>query len=326
MIGLFKQKSPGNIVILLIFGLLLKLPLFLFPRDVKSTAADGALYRLLVDALPQQAWLFSFIAFLLLYLQALMVNYLANEYRMISRQNYLSGMAYLLLTSFLPDWSFFSAPLLAATLVIWTFIKLFRLYNLANAKPQVFNIGLITGISSYIYFPAASFMICILLGLMILKPFRLNEVLLFLLGCLTPYYFHATFLFLTDNLSLARFLPQVTVQVPQIRSSIPLAVSTLLLAIPFLMGGYAIQVHLRKMLIQVRKNWSIVLLFLLLAFFVPFINSQQSFHTWVLVVAPFALFHACAYFYQKRGWVAMALFVVTTGYVLYMQYGTKTWH
>jgi len=326
VIGLFKQKSPGNIVILLIFGLLLKLPLFLFPRNVKATAGDGALYRLLVENLPPEGWLFSFLAFVLLYVQALMVNYLVNEYRMISRQNYLPGMAYMLLTSFMPEWSYFSAPLLAATLVIWSFIKLFRLYNLPNAKPQVFNVGLITGISSYIYFPAAAFAVCILLGLMILKPFRLNEVILFLLGCLTPYYFHAVYLFLTNNLSLARFLPQVTLEVPRIRSNIPLAVSTLLLAIPFLMGGYAIQVHLRKMLIQVRKNWSIVVLYLLLAFFVPFINSQQSFHTWVLVVAPFALFHACAYFYQRRGWVAMALFVLTTGYVLYMQYGTKTWH
>jgi hypothetical protein len=110
------------------------------------------------------------------------------------------------------------------------------------------------------------------------------------------------------------------------KSSIWLAISTLLLAIPFLMGGYYIQVHLRKMLIQVRKNWSILLLYLLLAFFVPFINSNQTFHAWVLLAAPFALFHACAYFYQPRSFISMLLFFIVVGYILYLQYGTPTWH
>jgi hypothetical protein len=161
---------------------------------------------------------------------------------------------------------------------------------------------------------------------MILKPFRLNEIVLFLLGCITPYYFYGIYLFLTDQLSFDTFLPHVDLAVPLIRSSIWLAASTLLLALPFLMGGYYIQAHLRKMLIQVRKNWSILLLFLLLAFFVPFINSNHTFHAWVLVAAPFALFHASAYFYMERKLLAMLLFFLTTGYVLYTQYGTPTWH
>jgi hypothetical protein len=41
VIGLFKQKSPGNVIILLLFGLLIKLPVFLYPRQVSATANDG---------------------------------------------------------------------------------------------------------------------------------------------------------------------------------------------------------------------------------------------------------------------------------------------
>jgi hypothetical protein len=327
VIGLFKQKSPGNVVVLLIFGLLLKLPLFLYPKNTVITDNDGPLYQAFIGSLPtNNAYLSSLIAFGLLYLQALLVTYIANEYRMMTRQNYLPGMAYLLITSLLPEWSYLSAPLVTTTLVIWIFIKLFKLYNTANAKAQIFNIGLITGIGSYIYFPSACFIVCILLGLMILKPFRFNEIILFLLGCLTPYYFYAVYLFLSDKLSIKNFFPHISVTVPAMKSSIWLAASTLLLTIPFLIGGYFIQVHLRKMLIQVRKNWSILLLYLLLAFFVPFINSNQTFHAWVLVAAPFSLFHACAYFYQSRGFISLLLFFIVVGYILYLQYGTPTWH
>ena len=75
MIGLFKQKSPGNVVVLLIFGLLLKLPLFLYPKNCVVTDKDGPLYQAFIDSLPAaNAYLSSLIAFGLLYLQALLVT------------------------------------------------------------------------------------------------------------------------------------------------------------------------------------------------------------------------------------------------------------
>jgi hypothetical protein len=206
------------------------------------------------------------------------------------------------------------------------FIYLFRQYNEANSRAQVFNIGLIAGLSSYIYFPSAAFVICLLLGLMILKPFRLNEIILFLLGCLTPYYFHAVYLYLVDVLTFKNFFPHLSIRVPEIRSNIWLAISTSLLTLPFLVGGFYVQQQLRKMLIQVRKNWSVMVLYLVMAFFVPFINSDVSFHTWILVAAPFAAFHANAYFYPRKRWFPLFLFFVTTGYILYLQYQTDAWH
>jgi hypothetical protein len=326
VIAVFKQKSPGNVAVLLLFGLLLKLPLFLHPKTIVAGENDGRLYHWLMSMLPSgNAALYSVIAFALLYIQALLINYLVNEYRMIGKASFLPAMAYMLLTSLLPEWNYLSSPMLANTFIIWMFILLFRLYNSDKAKSQVFNIGLIAGITSYIFFPSAVFVLCILLGLMILKPFRLNEIFLFILAILTPYYFHAAYLFLFGELNFVNFFPHVSIAVPQIKNSIWVAGSIFLLTIPFLVGGYYVQVHLRKMLIQVRKNWSILLLYLLLAFFVPFIKSDQSFYTWIVMTAPFAAFHACAYFYPARRLFPLVLFFITIGYILYQQYGTLTW-
>ena len=326
MIAIFKQKSPGNVAVLFIFGLLLKLPLFLYPKNITANEMDGRLYQWLISLLPQVNGLIcAAIAFALLYVQALMINYLLNEYRLMPRQNYLPAMAYLLITSLLPEWNYLSSQLVTNIFIIWIFIHLFRLYNANNAKAQVYNIGLLLGIASYIYFPSAAFLICVLLGLMILKPFRFNEIILFLLGCLTPYYFHAVYLFIFSKFSFANFFPHILIKVPEIKNSIWIAISVLLLTVPFIMGGYYVQLNLRKMLIQVRKNWSIVLLYLVLAFFVPFINSNQSLHSWVLVTVPFACFHACAYFYPSRRWLPLVLFFITIGYIVFQQYATLTW-
>ena len=330
MIALFKQKSPANIILLFIFGLLIKLPLFLYPKAVTATENDGRLYHAFIDlikpAAPGGALLAAMVAFLLLYTQALMINYLVNEYRMTSRQTFLPGMAYMLITSLLPQWSILSAALVSNTFIILIFTSLFRLYNLGAANGKIYNIGLLAGITSFIFFPSLLFVLAILMGIMILRPFRLNELVLLLTGAATPYYFYAAYLFLTDQLDVDHFFPEVYIQVPEVQRSLWLVASTLLLTIPFLIGGYYIQNQLRKMLIQARKNWSILLLFLLLAFLVPFVNSTQSFHTWVLTTAPFATFHACAYLYPPRKWLPLVLFIAMLVFILTQQYITPAWH
>jgi hypothetical protein len=215
--------------------------------------------------------------------------------------------------------------LLAATLVIWMFILLFKLYNIQIARSTVYNIGLLAGIASYIFFPSAFFIICLLLGLVILKPFRINEIFLLLLGCLTPYYFNGAYLFLTDQFTVQNLFPRVSITAPDIKNSIWLAVSTLLLTVPFLLGGYYVQMHLRKMLIQVRKNWSILLFYLILAIFLPYVNNSETFHAWVLAIPPFAAFHASAYYYSNKNLVPSIIFFITIGFILYQQYGTANW-
>lgn len=328
MIALFKQKSPANLVLLLIFGLLIKMPYLLHPQLVQAAPSDGLLYPYLYQALGTGAGAAiagALVAFVLLYGQAMMVNFAVNEHRLTTKYSFLPAMAYLLITSLLPEWNYFSPPLLASTLVIWVILKLFRMYNVGAVKGRVFNAGLIVGLCSLIYFPSAAFLICVLLGILILRPFRLNELVLLFLGAITPYYFWSVYLFLTDRLSLRTVFPAVSFDVPDVQHSIRLAIAAVFLVMPFMVGAFHLQNHLRKMLIQVRKNWSIVLIWLLLALLVPFINSRDDFHNWVLAMPPFAAFHACAYLYPTKRWVPLLLFWSMVAFVLAQQYGLIHW-
>lgn len=329
MIVLFKQKSPANLIVLLIFGLLIKMPLFLYPKAIEARPQDGLLYKLFVSFFTtpgkSNALVCSVIAFALVYLQALLINYVVNEQKMTNRQTFLPAMSYLLITSLVPEWNYLSAALLTNTFILWAFIKSFRLYNTEAASGLIFNIGLLLGISSFFYFPSITFLICILLALLILRSFRVNQFILLLLGITTPFYFYIVYLFLNDQLVIANILPPFHLQLPVIENNIWIAASIVLLGIPFLMGGYFIQTHLRKMLIQARKNWSILLLYLFLSLFIPFINSIDSLQNWILVTPPFAAFHSCAYLYPKRNAVALLLFSITVFFILFLQYGIFLW-
>jgi hypothetical protein len=158
-----------------------------------------------------------------------------------------------------------------------------------------------------------------------MRPFHVNEWLLCLLGVTSPYYFFGVYIFLTDQWKLDKILPYLSVSAPSLQQSIWLAVSAFLLMIPFLTGGYFVQDNLRRMLIQVRKGWSILLIYLLVAIFVPFVNTTNTFENWVMAAVPFSAFHACTYFYPPRRLFPLILFWISVAFVLLYQYSGPGW-
>lgn len=329
MIGIFRQKTPANILVLLFFGLLIKLPMFIHPHVPTIQPKDGILFHAILNFLQPTGKttpiLYPFLTFILIFTQALSLTRIINNYRMMSRPNYLPAMSYVLITSFFAEWNYFSAPLLLNSLLMLILGWLFKIYNHPRAKAIIFNIGLAIGISTFIFFPSLSFIIWVLCGLMIMRPFRINEWLLCFLGITTPYYFYGVYLFLTKQWELEKVLPYLTVRIPSLQQSIWLAASALLLMVPFLTGGYFVQDNLRRMLIQIRKGWSLILIYLLVAIFVPFVNTSNTFENWVMATVPFAAFHSCTYFYPPRKLFPLILFWVSVGFVLLYQYYGPGW-
>lgn len=329
MIGLFKQKNPANIFLLLVFGVLIKLPMFLHPHIPAVRKSDGIFFQWILDiagpAGRSNPHLYSFLAFTLLFLQAVLLTRFINSQRMMNKPTFFPGMAYLLITSLLPEWNHFSAPLIVNTILLYVLSRLFNIYNQPNAKGTIYNIGLALGIASFLFFPAITFILWILLALAVMRTFQLNEWILCIIGISTPYYFYAIFLFINDDWSWQHLMPHFSIGLPTITQTVWLAGSAFLLVVPFLSGGYFVQDNLRKMLIQVRKGWSLLLLYLLGAIFIPFVNNSDSFENWVIVAIPFAAFHACTYLYSTLRIIPVLLFWLTIAFILGYQYYELGW-
>lgn len=329
MIGIFKQKSPANNFLLLVFGILIKIPMFLHPHIPVLREDQGIFFKAILEFLAptgrSNPSLYPVLAYGLLFLQAIMLTRFINSQRMMSRPTFFPGMAYLLITSLLPEWNYFSAPLLVNTILLFVLSGLFKIYNQQNAKGAIFNIGLALGVASFLFFPAITFIIWILLALAVMRPFRLNEWLLCLVGIATPSYFYAVYLFINDQWSWQQLWPHFSVGLPVIKQSAWLAGSAFLLIVPFLGGGYFVQDNLRKMLIQVRKGWSLLLLYLLGAIFIPFVNNSDSFENWVMAAIPFAAFHACTYLYSTLRILPLLIFWLTVAFILGYQYFELGW-
>ena len=325
MTGIFKANNPYNNFLLLLYGLVLKLPMFLHPHVPEPQQLDGFLYKAFLHWLKPLAAdfhiIYSVIAFLLLYVQALSLNKLVNNQRLMQKSNYLTGMSYLLITSLFTDWYYLSSPLIINSFLIMVLARLCNLHSNNSPKTALFNIGIITGLATFFYFPSIGFALLIIVGLGITRPFRLPEWLMALLGILTPYYFLAAWVFLTDSWKGYHF-PGVSVTVPKFNQTTWAYTAVIIVSLTILAGIYFIQLNMRRQLLQARKSWNLIFLYLVVALFVPFLNASQNFDYWILAAVPIATMAGAAFLYPEKKWFAicmhwgMVLVSVVMGYYL----------
>lgn len=305
MTGTFKANNPYNNFLLFVYGLVLKLPMFIHPEIPRTQQLDGILYRGFLNWLAPAAKtlpiIYSIIAFLLLYIQAITLNKLLNNHRLLPKPNYLAGMSYLLITSLFTEWYILSAPLIINTLLIWVLSRLCNLYNNPNAKTILFNVGMITGVASLFYFPSVAFSLLIIVGITITRPFKLPEWIIALVGIITPYYFLGAWFFLTDRWASYRF-PGVSVTLPKFNESVWAYIAIIFVLITIIVGMIFIQNNMRRLLVQSRKSWSLIYLYLLVAIVVPFLNAAHSFDYWILTAVPVSAFAAAAFLFPERKW------------------------
>jgi hypothetical protein len=317
--GIFKANNPSNAFLLFIYGFLLKLPAFLYPAVPQPQQIDGFLYKALLKWLePVGSGLpviYPLITYLLLFTQAVTFNRLVSGQRLMQRPNFLVGMAYLLITSLFADWSKLSSPLIINTLLVWVWARMSNLHTQNNPKTTLFNIGAAIGICTFFYFPSIAFAVLIVVGLAITRAFKPSEWIIALLGMITPYYFLLSYVFLTGAIKGYK-LPGFAITSPKFNSSRLEYAAIGIVLFLLLTGFFYVQKNFRKQLIQARKSWSLLFLYLLVAIFIPFINATQSFEYWILCAIPLSALAGAAFFYPERKIIPFVLHWLLVGFVI----------
>jgi len=179
---------------------------------------------------------------------------------------------------------------------------LFKLYNNPTPKVLLFNTGLIAGSSVICYHPTAILIVVILFALVIVRPFRIAEWIVLLMGVVTPLYILLSILFLTDQWSLVNgFLPKIHLGLPKFQfKDFWLVFTVATIVISLLAGLFYYNNASNRMVIQIRKNWSVLLVMLLLMLPIPFIFTKTAMYAVEMLVIPLSAFIANAYLYPKR--------------------------
>ena len=221
--------------------------------------------------------------------------------RMYSKPNYLAGMVYILLTGLFVEWNNLSPALLDNFLIIWLYAKTNKLYSTQNPKTLIFNIGLIIGISIIFYHPSALLILIAIFALMVVRPFVITEWFILLMGVICPFYFLFSWLYLTDKFSSFHlYIPNWQLNLPDTLITPWFFVTIILIIVVLLIGLFYYQNESLRLLIQVRKNWGVLLVMLLIMLPIPFINKDAGLDSLLLWIVPASPFIAKGFLAPKR--------------------------
>ncbi len=300
-------------------SILVHLHFFASPPLIITNNDDGVFSFVLanyVKGLPDTA-LFLLYHFVVI-IQAIRLNRVLNDLRMFQQNNYTVAMSYVLFSGILLQWNQIAAALFANSLLIWLFIKLSRLYNHPSPKTLLFNTGLIVGVSVICYHPTAILILVVLFSLAVVRPFRLAEWLVLLIGILLPYYFLFSWLFLNDSLStIPTYLPYLKLNNPITEWSPQVIFRYAVLGLHLLLGLYFWQKANNRMVIQIRKNWGVMTLILLILLPIPFLFWEAGILSAYMILIPLAAFAGNTFSNTKKLVFPNIVFLITVLIIIY---------
>jgi hypothetical protein len=311
VVTLFRNKSYASIFLLIILVLVVHIHFFI--TDVKIiTHNDGVISFLLqkyIQPLPNTfKWLLYII---LLLLQAIRLNLVLNENKLFNEGGYTVAMTYILLSGFIIEFCSLSTAFVANSIIVLIIIMLNRLYNNSSPKALLFNMGFIIGIVVLAYHPMIILLPLIFFATLIIRPFRASELLVLFIGSTTPFYLLFSILFLTDQwTNVHQFLPLFTFKSVQIFYN-PWLLSTIALVTLMLLSGFYFWLQVRRrMLIQIRKSWSILFTLFLIVIPIPVVFKTTYVESFILLLPALAAYIANVFVYPKRLFYPNFLFLL----------------
>lgn len=316
MLNQFKTNRPYNSFLLFVYGLVLCWSVFTKPFVLIAESGDGFGWRLLLKVFSLQSgqsnFLFGFVFMALVFVIALLINRLSILQRLFTRLHYILGMSFLLLLSVLVSRFAFSSSLLSCVLLLSMLNKTASIQNAAHPKTDIYNIALVFGLATTFFTPTLWLLPVLMLSMILSRPFSLKEWLLMLVGFLTPFYFFYALSFVfghtIENIGL-----QYLMFKPKLSLALPELILYLLLLLLMIVGMYYVQFNMRRLLVQSRKTWSLLYLWMIVAAFIPFLNRDLHFCDFIFMLPPAAAFLSAFFYYQPKALISAALHWIVIG-------------
>jgi hypothetical protein len=149
----------------------------------------------------------------------------------------------------------------------------------------------------------------VLFALTVVRPFRLAEWLVLIIGILTPYYFLLSILYLTGQMQfLYHFIPDMALNLPIQHPDMWFWIDLGFMALLLLLGLLYWSPSNRRFVIQIRKYWGVMMVMLLIETVIPFIFLNAGVEASFLWMVPLAAFISNFFQNSKKLWFPNLIF------------------
>ena len=324
VLKLFKSFTPQTILLLLLFATVIKFGFLIDPPVIyvhKDEWGFQWLIQNLLRAMGNESVTLTLISLINLVLQALLVNRLATEYKLFQSESFVPAAVFILVSSFIPDWNTLSAPMIASWPILITINNLMRLSTTQSPRKLLFNSGMFVALASIIYYPACLFLLFIIWSRIILKPVTFKEVIILILGFLTPLYFLGIILFLMDYpIQEKKFSYLNIIQIKEDLRNYKLFVTIGLMGILLTIGTYCVNHIMDKLIEAIKKSWWMVIITLITSCIIAIFPVGKENASWYFCLVPASLIISAIWMSSTNKWLKIILFWLILGGIVYIQY------
>ncbi len=255
----------------------------------------------------------SSLSFVLVFLNAFIINLTFNKNSFYDRNIYIPSMLYVVLMSFYHSFYVMDGLLIAHTFLLLCMIQLFRLYQNEDGRAAVFNAAFFAGISAVVHPPIIMILPFLFIMVWSIRPFVLRESLLLITGFGIPLIYGGIYLKWLDTSISLQLLKQATnYQTHKINFLITTAIFLLML----LLSLISIRTKMKNSSIRFKKLVRILWVFMAIGalFGVSdyLLFGQIERFSFILLPIPFFL----PYSFTSKTWgkIASILFYITFAY------------
>ncbi|MGJ1284372.1 DUF6427 family protein [Sphingobacterium spiritivorum] len=325
IINQFRKFAPVNIVLLAVIGLGLCLGVFLhLPDELTPMLFEPALNNLLglqfgVTLAPQSNVLTTLALTLI---QAFLLNRLMNNFNFLGKPSFVTALMYMTLASLFIPFLVLSPTLICNFISIWMLSKLFNIYHHQDIKGIMFDLGMIVGIGSLVYFPFIVMFILLWISLIIFRPFNWREWIATLLGLCTIYFIIGVIYYWLGRIDqfFGIFKP-FTNSFPK---SLHMDFHDYLVLVPIIFALILFLLILKdqffKSIVHVRKSFQLLFFMLLLAIGSFYLNPVISESHFLLCAPPITIYLAYYFTYAKNKWIYESLYAIIIMAIIYFQF------
>jgi hypothetical protein len=312
-----------QVLLLVTSAIILWFPSFIHPSPPVKPGNSGILYILLFDLLINNPVTATAIAFGISLFMSFMLYLLAAINELISRDNLLAAILFMLLLSWNPSFLHLYPLLPAGLFILAAFFPLMRIYGMQDPYRQVFTASMSISLASLFYLPAVFLLPLVWLSFLTYRITGWREWIIVIIGFAIPYLYLFTWLFISDQLSAnlqmiisALFPKEFSFQLHETIPMIWLTSSAFMLALMALIHINFIQ----DKLISIRRRSFLMISYSFLAVLILLFSADPAMNSFPLLYLPLAFFSTTSIMMVKKSRVPELLILVYLLILLVLRY------
>lgn len=324
MINQFRHLNPLNILLLVGIAILLRLGFLVNIPDKLSFDFIEPFAKLLIPIPLENAFnpqTNIFIAFWLVIIQAFILNRIVNKYNLIGKPTFLPALLYITSSSLLKSFLILSPTLICNFLSIWMIDRFLSIYKRDEVKSVMFDIGMIIGCGSLIYFPYIAMLPLLWICLIIFRPFNWREWISGIFGFSIIFFFLWVFYFWNEAESkFYQIWAPLTTKFP---TNLNINYYDYLVLIPviviLILGIFHLRNNFFKSYVQVRKTFQVLFFMFSLVMISFYLKQEYMIYHFLLGIPAASILMSYYFLHATKRWFYESLYFILLGFVIYFQ-------